>query len=431
MNKIFLIIQREFTSRVKKKSFLLTTLLVPILFPSIIGLIVYFSQNERDKAAAETIYVLDESGNFNFDNDEGVTKYVEVDGSLETARTAFLESDAYALLYIPEYDVENPGGFEFLTQSSAKDPVVSAVENRLEAMVKNQRLVNYQIDEATLEKLKVNVSLSPLNISEGEGTRSNAKINIAIGYLTGFLIYMFMFAYGGQVMQGVIEEKSNKIVEIIISTVRPFQLMLGKILGIALVGLTQVTIWIVLMWAVWTGVMFFLGPESMPAAGGMNSAEIAEAASSQSNEILQVIESIPFVKIILLFIFYFIGGYLLYGALFAAVGSAVDSPSEAQQFMLPIMLPLIVGFVGMSTILDNPDSSLGFWLSMIPFTSPIAMMGRIGYDVPLWQLLLSMTLLVAGFIGTTWLAGRIYRIGILMHGTKVNYKVLAKWLTMK
>jgi len=429
MNKIFLIIQREYSSRVKKKSFLLTTLLVPILFPTIIGLIVYFSQSERKNAAAETIYVLDESGKFNYDSDNGRTEYVRIGGPLESAKSALLESDAYALLYIPDYNLENPDGFEFLTQSSAKDPVVSAVERKLENMIRDQRMSNYQIERETLDKLNVNISLSALDISEGDARRPDARINIAIGYLTGFLIYMFMFAYGGQVMQGVIEEKSNKIVEIIISTVKPFQLMMGKILGIALVGLTQVAIWVILMWVVWTGIMTFIGPETMPAADAMQTAQAS--AASGSSEILEMIDSIPFTRIILSFIFYFLGGYLLYGALFAAVGSAVDSPSEAQQFMFPIMIPLIVGFVGMSSILDNPDSQLGFWLSMIPFTSPIAMMGRIGYDVPMWQLILSMALLVLGFFGTTWLAGRIYRIGILMHGTKVNYKVLAKWVRMK
>jgi ABC-2 type transport system permease protein len=266
MNKILLIIQREYSSRVKKKSFLLTTLLVPILFPTIIGLIVYFSQSERKEAAAETIYVLDESSKFDFTSDNGRTEYIQIGGPLESARQALLESDAYALLYIPDFDLENPEGFEFLTQSSAKDPVVSAVERKVEGMIRDERMASYQVDRETLDKLNVNISLSALDISEGEGTRSDARINIAIGYLTGFLIYMFMFAYGGQVMQGVIEEKSNKIVEIIISTVKPFQLMLGKILGIALVGLTQVGIWIVLMWAVWIGVMAVIGPDVMPNA---------------------------------------------------------------------------------------------------------------------------------------------------------------------
>ncbi len=427
MSKISLIIQREYSSRVKKKSFLLTTLLVPILFPTIIGLIIYFSQSERENATADTIYVLDESGKFDYSSESNRTEYQEIGGPLESAKEALLESDAYALLYIPSYDPDNPEGFQFLTQASAKDPVVSAVERKIENMIRDQRMNNYQIEQETLDKLNVNISLSPLNISEGNERRSDARINIAIGYLTGFLIYIFMFAYGGQVMQGVIEEKSNKIVEIIISTVKPFQLMMGKILGIALVGLTQVAIWVVLMWVVWTGVMMVIGPEAVPAAEAMQTAQ----ASAGSSEVLELIESIPFTRIILTFIFYFLGGYLLYGALFAAVGSAVDSPSEAQQFMFPIMLPLVIGFVGMSSILDNPDSQLGFWLSMIPFTSPIAMMGRIGYDVPAWELILSMVLLVLGFFGTTWLAGRIYRIGILMHGSKVNYKVLAKWVRMK
>ena len=428
MNKIWLIIQREYASRVKKKSFLITTLIVPLIFPIIIAGIIYFTQSERDNFEKVQVLVLDESGNFDMEATSRA-EFQPVNGSLESAKEAFLATEAYGLLHIPDYDLEDPQGFELFTQTSSKATIESSIESKVERMLEDQRLNSYQIDKEVVDKLNVNISLGTINISSDaeQGLRSSHAVNIAASYFTGFLIYIFMFAYGGQVMQGVIEEKSNKIVEIIISTVKPFQLMMGKILGIALVGLTQVAIWILLISVIWAIIAAALG------IGPMNSEEMeaAQAAVNSSPEIQQMLLSLPLGKIIFAFIFYFLGGYLLYGALFAAVGSAVDSPSEAQQFMFPIMIPLIIGIIGIGASLDNPDSSLLFWLSMIPLTSPIAMMGRITYDVPMWELLVSMLLLVAGFMATTWLAGRIYRIGILMHGTKVNYRTLAKWITLR
>ena len=246
--------------------------------------------------------------------------------------------------------------------------------------------------------------------------------------MMGFLIYIFLFAYGSQVMQGVIEEKSSKIVEVIVSTVRPFQMMVGKVVGVASVGIVQFVIWMLLMGVIWTIAGSLLGID--PSQAQM--ADLPEGQQVQSNEILEIISDVNWTQIILLFLFYFLGGYLLYGALFAAVGSAVDTPADAQQFMMPIMLPIIIALMGLFMfVFEDPDGGASFWLSIIPFTSPIVMMGRIGFGVPAWELALSMVLLIAGFVFTLWLAGRIYRIGILMHGTKVNYKVLAKWFMMK
>lgn len=429
MHKLFLITQREFSSRVKKRSFLLTTLLVPLIFPAIFGTIFYFIEKEDENAQQKVVQVLDKSGTFNLEPTEKF-EFIAVQGELESLKTAFSESTHYGLLYIPAFNIENPRGFTFYAKSNPNFSVIGEIESKIEKSVRDEKLKYYDIDESLLEKLKTSVDLVALNIGEGEEKESDAGLSFIIGYVTGFLIYVFMFAYGGQVMQGVIEEKSNKIVEVIVSTVKPFQLMLGKILGVASVGLFQMIIWIVLMGTLFTVITGIIGLE-LPQATQLSEASQTLEASSEGEKFMRLIAGIPFVKIILTFIFYFIGGYFLYGSLFAAVGSAVDTPSEAQQFMFPIMIPLIAGIVGMSSIVQNPDSSVSFWLSIIPFTSPIAMMGRIGFGVPAWELLLSMALLILGFIFTVWLAGRIYRVGILMHGTKINYKVLAKWFMMK
>ncbi|MBL6446803.1 ABC transporter permease [Fulvivirga sp. 29W222] len=424
MNKTFLIIQREFLSRVKKKSFLIATILVPLIFPALIGGIGYVMKKESENANAQVIHVLDQQGSFNFENTDKY-EFVKVTGDLETAKTAFAESEDYGLLYIPEFNIESPKGFVLYAKSNPSFSTIGDIENEIEDAIKDDKLQVYNIDKEVLDKLKTKVDLRSVNIAEGEEKESDAGISFAIGYFTGFLIYIFMFAYGGQVMQGVIEEKSSKIVEVIISTVKPFQLMLGKILGVASVGLFQVLIWVVLIAILSTTVLGLLGLE-IPHEAAIQGADV-----ETSEKFLRLLANIPFTKIILTFIFYFIGGYMLYGALFAAAGSAVDSPSEAQQFMFPIMIPLIAGIIGMQSIITNPDGNVSFWLSIIPFTSPIAMMGRIGFGVPAWELALSMVLLVLGFIFTTWMAGRIYRVGILMHGVKVNYKTLAKWFMMK
>lgn len=424
MNKTLLIIQREFLSRVKKKSFLVATILVPLIFPALIGGIGYVMKEEAENASAEVIHVLDEQGSFNLENTDKY-EFIKVSGDLESAKKALAESDDYGLLYIPDFKIESPEGFVLYAKSNPNFSTIGDIENEIEDVIKDSKLQVYNIDKEVLDKLKTKIDLRAVNISEGEEKESDAGISFGIGYFTGFLIYIFMFAYGGQVMQGVIEEKSSKIVEVIISTVKPFQLMLGKILGVASVGLFQVLIWVVLIAVLSTVVLGLLGLE-IPQETAMQAPD-----AETSEKFVRLLANIPFTKIILTFIFYFIGGYLLYGALFAAAGSAVDSPSEAQQFMFPIMIPLIAGIIGMGSIVNNPDGNVSFWLSIIPFTSPIAMMGRIGFGVPAWELALSMVLLVLGFVFTTWLAGRIYRVGILMHGVKVNYKTLAKWFMMK
>jgi len=269
--------------------------------------------------------------------------------------------------------------------------------------------------------------------NSGEEKISDATVNYGIGFFAGIMIYVFIFVYGNQIMQGVIEEKSSRIVEILVSSIKPFQLMVGKIVGIGAVGLTQFLIWTVLVGTITSIVMGFFGLQ-MPQQQALEMAnpELGSLMndSFDHNTVSQVVHEINFVKILLLFLFYFVGGYLLYGAFFAAIGAAVDSPSDAQQFMLPVTIPLIIAYLGLFIfVLEDPNSRVSFWLSVIPFTSPIAMMGRASYGVPIFDLMLSMAFLVLAFLSTIWFAGKIYRIGILIHGTKVNYKTLWKWMT--
>ncbi|ADR22403.1 ABC transporter permease [Marivirga tractuosa] len=437
MSKIGLVIKREFDSRVKKKSFLLATILVPLLFPAIIGGMLYFAIEESKNAEQQKVYVLDESGTINFENDKKYA-FEELNINLEEAKTIFTESEAYALLYFPKFELANPEGITMYAKKNPSLQASSYFENQIESQIRDQKLKESGINEAELESLKTNISLSTINVSDtGEEKASSAGVAYGIAYAFSFLVYMFVLIYGTQIMQGVIEEKSSKIVEIIVSSVKPFQLMIGKVIGVASVGLLQFTIWVVLIFVLSSAVfsMFDLNPADMQTAqqsmsgmnGGSESQEMME--NSKVGEILNIVYDIPYAYYISVFAFFFISGYLLYGALFAAVGSAVDNISDAQQFTMPITMPMIIGFLGtFMFVMPEPDGNVSFWLSIIPFTAPVAMMARVAFGVPAWELALSMGLMVVGFLFTIWMAGRIYRIGILMHGTKVNYKTLLKWV---
>ena len=415
-------------SRVKKKSFLLATILVPLIFPAVIGVMVYVKMQEEQNKEQEVVYLLNESDVVKFEDSESY-QYVKVEGPLDSAKSEFSKSDAFALIYVPSITIEDPTGIAFYAKTSPGVTLVRGFERNIEAQIRDKKLTIAGLTDEQLDQLKTDVSIASFNITEsGDEKKSDANSTFWISYVMGFLIYIFLFAYGSQVMQGVIEEKSSKIVEVIVSTVRPFQMMVGKVVGVASVGIVQFVIWMLLMGVIWTIAGSLLGID--PSQAQM--ADLPEGQQVQSNEILEIISDVNWTQIILLFLFYFLGGYLLYGALFAAVGSAVDTPADAQQFMMPIMLPIIIALMGLFMfVFEDPDGGASFWLSIIPFTSPIVMMGRIGFGVPAWELALSMVLLIAGFVFTLWLAGRIYRIGILMHGTKVNYKVLAKWFMMK
>lgn len=437
MNKVWLIIQREFLNRVQKKSFLITTILVPLIFPAIIGGLIYYMVQEAESAKPDTVQVVDESGKFSFDSSRRFN-FVKIDVPLEQAKQAYNETSDFALLYIPQFEISNPEGLMLYTKENPSIEKVGNLEGLLAERIRELKLEQYKIDPETLKGLKTSVNLKQVNLSEtGEEKSSSSGLLYGIGFVLGILIYMFVLIYGIQIMHGVIDEKTSKIVEVIVSSVKPFQLMMGKIIGIASVGLLQFTIWILIITFVSSSVLGYFGlkmPQEQMREQITNqisspeAQEAMEAQNSKVTEFLGMLNEIPFGKIAVVFVFYFLGGYLLYGALFAAVGSAVDSIQDAQQFQFPITLPLLIGYMSLFfVILRDPHGSMSFWLSVIPLTSPVAMVGRIAFGVPTWELALSMVLLVGGFILTTWIAGRIYRVGILMTGTKVNYKVLAKW----
>ncbi len=433
--------QREFLTRVQKKSFLITTILVPLIFPIIIGGLVYIMKKEADSAKADNVQVVDQSGKFAFENTKRFN-FVALGMPLEQAKKTYSETKDFALLYIPPFDINKPEGMVIYTKENPSIEKVGNLESILQDRIRDLKLEEYKIDKETLKSLKVNINLKQINISEtGEEKSSNSGILYGLGFVLGILIYMFVLVYGIQIMQGVIDEKTSKVVEIIVSSVRPFQLMLGKIVGIASVGLLQFTIWIILITVLSTGALGYFGlkmpqkqamEEMAKQMGDEDVKQAMDQQNSQINEVLGNISQIPLGKIAFVFVFYFLGGYLLYGALFAAVGSAVESMQESQQFQFPITLPLLIGYLGLFMfILRDPHGPVSFWLSVIPFTSPVAMVGRIAFDVPTWELVLSMVLLIAGFLFTTWIAGRIYRVGILMTGTKVSWKVMIKWFMMK
>jgi ABC-2 type transport system permease protein len=441
MSKIWLIFRREFLNRVQKKSFLVATILIPLIFPAIIGVMIYVMIQQEKGQAAQVVQVLDESGKIQLENSDKYT-FELVAGKLDSAKAKFNKSKAFALLHVPPFDLSKPEGITLYTKENPSIRKIGDFENILEGRIHDLKLEQFNIDKETLKSLKTNVNLNSVNLSEtGEEKKSNSGVLYGLGFALGILIYMFVLIYGMQIMLGVIEEKNSKIVEVIISSVRPFQLMMGKILGIAAVGLVQFAIWVILITVLSTFTMSLFGVK-MPqqqameqVSKQMNDPEAAAAMEEQNNFItkfFKAFEEVPVTKIVFNFAFFFVGGYLLYGALFAAVGSAVDSQQEAQQFTLPITLPLIIAYMALFMfILNDPNSTASFWFSIIPFTSPVAMMGRLAYEVPIEELILSQVLLIGGFLLTTWIAARIYRVGILMSGTKVNYKILIKWFMTK
>lgn len=444
MNKILLIIQREYLTRVKKKSFLILTFLTPLLFAAMMILPAWLAVHNAE--SNENILVIDRSGLFAGKlNDSDKLHFSVRDISLDKAKENFYKSDYTGILYIPHApEKENPVLY-FKKQPSVV--TVQKLENRLENVLREQKLRKaLGVSQQQIEQVKADIHIRTVKRNEtGSEEAKHNQISMALGMFLSMAVYFFIFMYGVQVMRGVIEEKTNRIVEIIVSSVKPFQLMLGKIIGIALVGLTQLTLWVVLT-MIFAGIgQSFLtsrlpqGPDARQLMTQMmqqkvpdSSAVAALAANNakvgQALEIIGSVLSLPWAKILFGFIFFFLFGYLLYAALFAAIGSAVDTQEDTQQFIFPVTLPLILSIVMMQFFIMNPDSQLAVWMSIFPLTSPIVMMLRIPFGVPWWQIILAAVLLVATFLFMTWLAGKIYRTGILMYGKKASYKELWKWL---
>jgi ABC-2 type transport system permease protein len=429
MNKIGLIIAREYLTRVRKKSFIIMSIVGPLLFGFMMVVPVWLASREGDEKIVE---VLDESGYFRGKFEKaGAVSFIYLDNSIEEAKEDLKSKGSYGLLYIPKLDLYNPQGITFFAENNPSIEVQASLERFIKNEIEEIKLNESGIDKEQLDKIKTNINISVINVTENGEKEGDVTMATIVGYAAAFMLYFFIFLYGVQTLRGVIEEKTSRIVEVIISSVKPFQLMMGKIIGIGAVGLTQFMIWVILTFTISQVVMYVYNID----ISGTNQLEmIQNSQMPESEEIAQVfakINTINFPLLISTFLFYFIGGYLFYGSLFAGVGSAVDNDADAQQFQLPITMPLILSIIILSAIIRDPHGDLAFWASIIPFTSPVVMMMRIPFDPPVWHIALSMVCMVVGFIFTTWLAGRVYRIGILMHGAKVNYKILAKWFMMK
>lgn len=444
MNKVLLILKREYLTRVKKKSFIIMTILGPILMAAMFIVPVYVAQLEGD---TKNIGVIDQSGLFNnkFKDTDNIS-FQTLAGDEEAAKVFLAEGDFYAILYIPGTELNVPNTAKLFSTQQPNIIVKGYISEVMRKEVESLKLQASGVDPGILQSIKTSINLMTIKVNEGgEEETSSTELSMAIGFVSGLLIYIFIFMYGALVMRGVIEEKTNRIVEVIVSSVKPFQLMMGKIVGVAMVGLTQFVLWIVFTLIIVTTFMSFYATEmntykssqlnmqeEILSSGMKSSGNTAELATPEINEslamVLNSIDSINFGVIVGMFLFFFIGGYLLYGALFAAIGSAVDNETDTQQFMLPLTVPLILSIILSQFIMVNPDGPAAFWLSIFPLTSPVIMMVRLPFGVPVLDLSLSIIFMILGFIGTTWLAAKIYRTGILMYGKKVSYKELWKWL---
>ena len=430
-NPILLIIKREFMTRVRKRAFIIATILTPILFGCITILPTWLATQDQE---TKQLLLLDDSGFFysRLPQDESLKIIPAPSGSdLVTLKNELISQNTSfdGLVYIPVSGgvTGNKEEFQFFMVNSINPKLISNIRNKLQEATKELRLTYAGIDRALLREVNQPIPISIINLSEGEDSQSSIEAGVIVGGLAAFLIYMLTFLYGSQVMRGISEEKTNKIIEVIISSVKPFQLMLGKIIGIGLVGLLQFCIWMIGVLVISSVIQSWLGisNEAMTATNG------GQLNTDGMTKVFLALSNLNIPLILFAFTFYFLGGYLLYAALFAIVGAAANSPEESQQFAFPATMPLIIAIVFLSSVLNDPDSNIAFWMSIIPFTSPIIMMVRVPIGVPIWQLTLSMTLLFSCFIFMTWVAGRIYRVGILRHGSKVSYQTLVKWFFMK
>ena len=439
MSNVSIIIQREFNERVRKKSFIITTILMPVLMIVLMiapALIMEYSRGEQ-----KTIAVIDDSGLVapQLQSNEEL-RFEPTDLTTEEARRSL--TDRFGVLYIGSDILENPSDVKLYANASSSLSIESNITGQIEDILEAEKLKAYHIDnlQQILDEVKTTVTLQTFRNDKSQEAESQAQsstVATAAGYILGFVLYMFLLIYGSMVMQSVIEEKNNRVLEVVVSSVRPFDLMLGKILGVALVAVVQVLIWGVLIFAVGAIVLPQLMPAEMMAGvqAMQQGMPDAAAASGMDSEMLQVLAAVTdlgyVVKIFVCLLLFVFGGYLLYSAMFAAVGSAVDNVQDASQLQMPVTLPIILALLMMLAVIKDPNSSLAFWFSIIPFTSPVVMMARIPYDIPLWEIVLSLVVLYASFVAMVWFAGKIYRVGIFMYGKKPTFKELLKWVRYK
>jgi len=439
MSNVSIIIQREFNERVRKKSFIITTILMPVLMIVLMiapALIMEYSRGEQ-----KTIAVIDDSGLVapQLQSNEEL-RFEPTDLTTEEARRSL--TDRFGVLYIGSDILENPSDVKLYANASSSLSIESNITGQIEDILEAEKLKAYHIDnpQQILDEVKTTVTLQTFRNDKSQEAESQAQsstVATAAGYILGFVLYMFLLIYGSMVMQSVIEEKNNRVLEVVVSSVRPFDLMLGKILGVALVAVVQVLIWGVLIFAVGAIVLPQLMPAEMMAGVQAMQQGMPDAAAmgDMDPEMLQAVAAVTdtgyILKIFVCLLLFVFGGYLLYSAMFAAVGSAVDNVQDASQLQMPVTLPIILALLMMLAVIKDPNSSLAFWFSIIPFTSPVVMMARIPYDIPLWEIVLSLVVLYASFVAMVWFAGKIYRVGIFMYGKKPTFKELLKWVRYK
>jgi ABC-2 type transport system permease protein len=437
MNKIGLIIKREYLRRVSKKSFLLLTFLLPFLFVAMVFVPLWLSSIKGDEV--RNVVVIDDTGKYEqlFEDTENY-RFIQSEKSLEEYRKSE-NKEIYAFLSITDDLLMNPQAAVLYSDKQIPGELSRLVNQVIGNELEEQKMASFNIPnlKEIIQESKVKFDVQTIKWgADGKESKSSSMVAGITGMIFTIVIYMFIMIYGGMVMQGVMEEKSNRIIEVIISSVRPFDLMMGKIIGICFVGLTQLFLWAVLTIAILLGAQLIMG-------GGINPADVAamntlaqpgpdmSGMMSNYSEIMEIIQTINFPRLLFFFILYFIGGYMIYASLFAAIGSAVDSQEDTQQFMVPVTILMVFALYAGIYSMENPDGPLAFWCSLIPLTSPIVMMIRLPFDVPYWQLALSVVLLYGTSVLITWLSAKIYRVGILMYGKKPDMKELIKWIKYK
>jgi ABC-2 type transport system permease protein len=440
MSKLKLIIQREFIAKVRNKSFLIMTFLSPLLMVGM-GALVFFLMKKNDEKVKRVVYV-DASQLFSKEDfkDTNTIKYTDYTAlGIEETKKKVEEGNYYGALFIPKQDSLEvlAKSIEFFSKDTPSMSVMNTLENKIESKFRNLKLTRFGIDLEKIKASKIRTDIKMYNFSGEESSKLINGLKIGLGAIAGYMLMMFVMIYGTSVMRSVIEEKTSRIIEVIVSSVKPFQLMLGKIIGNASAGLLQFFIWGILLLIITTVASSVFGVDVVEMQTSKVPAEQMEAMKQAAGGdkmqlVIQEVLQLPLLKMFVLFIFYFLGGYFLYSSLFAAVGAAVDNETDTQQFMLPIMLPLILGvYVGFATVINDPHGPIATIFSIIPFTSPIVMLMRVPFGVSWYELAISMALLLVTFVFMVWLAAKIYRVGILMYGKKPTYKDLYKWLKYK
>ena len=440
MNKLTLIIHREFIAKVRNKSFIVMTFLSPLIMVGM-GALIYFLMQKNDEKVKKIVYV-DHSELFSKEDfkDTKTIHYKDYTVlGIEETKKKVEAGNYYGALFIPKQDSLEllAKSIEFYSKDSPGMSLMNSLENKIASKIRNEKLNKFGIDLEKIKASKIKTSIKMFDFSGEESSKLINGLKIGLGLVAGYLLMMFVMIYGTSVMISVIEEKTSRIIEIIVSSVKPFQLMMGKILGNASAGLLQFFIWGILIFGIVTVASSIFGVDIVEMQSARIPSEQMEtikktATGDKSMLVIQEILQLPILKLFVLFIFYFLGGFMLYSSLFAAIGAAVDNETDTQQFMLPIMLPLILGvYVGFATVINDPHGSIAVLFSHIPFTSPIVMLMRVPFGVSWYEIAISMVSLMITFVGMVWLAAKIYRVGILMYGKKPTYKDLFTWLTYK